>query len=80
MATQHRIEVLTKGCTSCEGAIAYAHELAASAHDYEVRVWDVSDAEGSARMKRLGITELPAIAVDGELLACCGPSEGRPGA
>ncbi len=75
MATQHLIEVFTEGCSLCEGAITYAHELAASSHDSEVRVWDVNEAEASARMKRLRIAELPAIAVYGEPLACCGRLE-----
>lgn len=77
MATQHQIEVFTEGCSSCEGAIAYAHELAASTAQYELRVWDVHEAEGSARMKRVGITDLPALAIDGEPLGCCGPTDGR---
>jgi len=77
MAAQHQIEVFTEGCSSCEGAIAYAHELAASSSKYELRVWDVHEPEGAARMRSVGITELPAIAVDGEPLACCGPADGR---
>lgn len=80
MVTQHRIEVFTEGCSSCGGAIAYAHELASSSPDHEVRVWDVNDAEASARMQRLGITVLPAIAIDGGPLVCCGPPEERTGA
>ncbi len=76
MAAQHRIEVFTEGCPSCEGAIAYAHELAASSGEYELRVWDVHETEGSARMTHLCMTDLPAIAVDGEPLACCGPKDG----
>jgi hypothetical protein len=79
MDTQHRIEVFTEGCSSCEGAIAYGHELASSSRDYEVRVWDVKNADGSARVKELGITDLPAIAIDGEPLACC-QVEGKAGA
>jgi len=71
MATQHRIEVFTEGCSSCDGAVVYGQELASSSTEYELQVWDVHGAEGSARMKHLGITELPAIAVDGEPLVCC---------
>ena len=80
MESRHLIEVFTEGCSSCEGAIAYAHELAASSHDYEVRLWNVNEREGSARMKDLGVTELPGIAVDGEPLACCGSAGGGLGA
>jgi len=73
MAAQHRIEVFTEG-SSYEGAIAYAHELAASRDECELRGWDVRDSEGSARMKSLGIMDIPAIAVDSEPLTCCGPT------
>lgn len=76
MDSRHRIEVFTEGCSSCEGAIAYAHELASSSTDYEVRVWDVKQADGSARMNELGLTDVPGLAVDGEPLACCGRREG----
>ena len=79
MDSRHRIEVFTEGCSSCEGAIAYAHELASSSADYEVRVWNVKDAEGSARVKQIGITDLPAIAIDDEPLLCC-QADGRTGA
>jgi hypothetical protein len=80
MATQRRIEVFTEGCSSCEGAIAYAHELASSSADYKVWVWDVTRADGSARMQELGVTEVPALAIDDELLACCASREGGTGA
>lgn len=79
MDNRHRIEVFTEGCNSCEGAFAYAHELASS-HDYEVRVWNVNQPDGAARMRDVGVNELPAVAVDGEPLACCGPADGGHGA
>jgi len=79
MVTQHRIEVFTEGCASCDGAVAYGHELASSSPTYEVRVWDVTGAEGSARMQELGIADLPALAIDGEPLACCAQSKEEAG-
>ena len=80
MATQHRIDVFTEGCSSCEGAIAYGYELASSSTDYEVRVWDVTREDGERRMREVGLTEVPAFAVDGEPLVCRAQSEGRTGA
>lgn len=51
------------------------HELACSAQGYELRVWDAHEerdaVEREKRMVLYGIKELPAIVVDGELLACC---------
>lgn len=75
MATKVLIELFTKGCPTCGGWVAYGNELASSAQGYELRVWDPREgpdaAEREKRMARYGITELPAIVVDGELLACC---------
>lgn len=74
MDARHVIEVFTEGCSSCNGAIAYAHELAASARGYDVHVWNVKEDEShecSERMEQYGIQELPAIVVDGEPLPCC---------
>ena len=76
MKSKGLIEVFTQGCSSCEPTMTYANELAASG-DYELRVWNVAAPgcggdECQTRMQRYGIHELPAIAVDGELLACCG--------
>lgn len=69
------IELFTKGCPACEGWLAYGHELACSAQGYELRVWDAHEerdaVEREKRMALYGIKELPAIVVDGELLACC---------
>lgn len=80
MDSRPRIEVFTEGCSSCEGAIAYAHELASSSHEYEVRVWNVNERNGAARNKDVRVADVPAIAVDGELLACCGRADGGTGA
>ncbi len=69
------IEVFTEGCPSCEGTAIYASQLACSAHGYEVRVWNVNEGcakqECRTRMESYGIKELPAIVIDGKLLACC---------
>lgn len=69
------IEVFTSGCSACEGTIQYANELAADG-GHEVRVWNTATTgeanEREQRMRRYGIHELPAIVIDGELLACCG--------
>lgn len=69
------IELFTKGCPTCDGWLAYGQALAGAAQRYELRVWDPREerdaAERDQRMALYGIKELPAIAVAGELLACC---------
>lgn len=68
------IEVFTSDCPACEGTVHYARELAADGR-HDVRVWRAATADEASereeRMRRYGIHELPAIVVDGELLACC---------
>lgn len=74
MRSKGHIEVFTAGCSSCERTVAHAFELASSG-PWDVQLWDASldgsSPESDARMRRYAIGELPAIVVDGELLACC---------
>ncbi len=69
------VELFTEGCPACAGWFGYGHELTSSSQEYELRVWDPREEHDAAeREKRLtvyGIKQLPAIAIDGELLACC---------
>ena len=69
------VELFTNGCPACDGWVAYGHELARSAQGYALRVWDGREEQNAVerkeRIARYGITEVPAIVVDGELLACC---------
>lgn len=75
MGSRVLIELFTKGCPTCDGWLAYGHELAGSTQGYELRVWDPREerdaVERERRLALYGIRELPAIVVDGELLACC---------
>jgi hypothetical protein len=79
MGARHQIGVFTEGCTSCQGAVAYANELAASSRGYDVRIWNVNEAEGSARRKHLRISETPAVVIYDEPPACCRSAEGEAG-
>lgn len=52
MAARVMIELFTKGCATCDGWLAYGHELAGSSKDYKLRVWDAReerDAVGPGR-------------------------------
>jgi hypothetical protein len=75
MGAKHQIDVFTEGFPSCQGAVGYADEPAASAHGCNVRVWNVNEAEGLARRNELGIGGAPAIAIDDEPLSCCRAAE-----
>lgn len=63
-------EIFSAGCPACENVIAQIeHEACPSC---EVSVLDMKDPAVVARATALGVKKVPAIAVNGELAACCG--------
>ena len=66
--SKRNVEVFTAGCYLCDQAVSLVVELACDSCDVEVVV--VSEA-GERRARELGITAVPAVAVDGELCDCC---------
>lgn len=75
MATR-TVEVFSAGCSVCEETIEMIEEIACSSCD--VRILDMSDPEVAERAEQLGITAVPAVVIDGELVDCCegnGPDE-----
>ena len=69
MSTTRRVEVFSAGCPICEDTIALVQEMACPS--CEVDVLNMSDPAASRRAEELGVQSLPAVAVDGELAACC---------
>ncbi len=71
-----RIEIFSAGCPVCEEGTARVRALAG---DEEVVVHDLhSDEAAVERAAAYGIKAVPAVVVDGQLLACCrntGPTE-----
>ena len=72
-----RIEIFSAGCTVCDEGEARVRELAGDAQEIVVR--DMRTDEAAARdAAEHGIKAVPAVVVDGQLLACCrntGPTE-----
>jgi glutaredoxin 3 len=72
-----RIEIFSAGCPVCEEGTARVRALAAD--DEEIVVYDLRADEAAARRAaEHGIKAVPAVVVDGRLLACCrntGPTE-----
>ena len=72
-----RIEIFSAGCPVCEEGAAKVRALAGD--DQEIVVHDLRDDEAAAqRAAEHGIKAVPAVVVDGQLLACCrntGPTE-----
>lgn len=74
--TTRTVEVFSAGCTVCEETLRMIEEIACSS--CEIQVLDMNDSVVAKRAKQLGVTAVPAVVIDGELLECCegnGPDE-----
>lgn len=69
MAQKRRVEVFTAGCSVCQGLVDMVNELACP--HCEVIVYNLNKNEGLAESNAYGVTALPAVAVNGQLLDCC---------
>lgn len=67
--TTRTVEVFSAGCSVCDDAVAMIEEMACPSCD--VQVLDMNDDGVAKRAKRLGITAVPAVVIDGELVECC---------
>lgn len=70
---KRQIEVFTAGCPVCEPVVKMVNEMACDS--CEVTVYNLveqcDDKVCVDKMKKYNITSLPAVAVNGKLLACC---------
>jgi glutaredoxin 3 len=74
--TQRTVEIFSVGCPACEETIQLVKAIACSSCD--VTVLEMRTASVAVRAKTLGIRAVLAIAVNGQLVACCadrGPDE-----
>lgn len=69
MNTIRSIEVFSAGCSLCNEALELVQSLACPACNVTVR--DMRDDAVAARAKQLGVSRLPAVAIDGQLVSCC---------
>ncbi|PKN61712.1 MAG: glutaredoxin [Deltaproteobacteria bacterium HGW-Deltaproteobacteria-15] len=69
MEKKRRIEVFTAGCPVCEGVVDMVKEL--SCQHCELTFYDLHNHEGMDQAKTYGVTAVPAVAVNGNLLECC---------
>jgi hypothetical protein len=69
MGALRSVEIFSAGCPVCEQAIRQVREMACPACD--VTVLDMQDPDVAERAKLYGVRSIPAVAVDGELAACC---------
>ena len=62
-----KVEVFTAGCGVCDDLVSLVHSLACSSCD--VTLHDMKDPTVMERAKSLGVHSVPAVAVDGRLVA-----------
>ena len=71
MATR-TVEVFTAGCPVCDEAVEMVEEAACPS--CEVVVGDMNDPDVAARARSLGVSSVPAVAIDRVLISCCADS------
>ena len=65
-----RVEIFSAGCSTCQRTIEQLREQIDSRH--EIVVHDMNNDKGAAeKADAFGIRTVPAVVVDGFLLACC---------
>ncbi len=69
MTTKRKVEIFSAGCPACESAIDLVNRLACPS--CEVTVLDMNDINVAKRARDLGVRSGPAIAINGQLAACC---------
>jgi hypothetical protein len=73
MATKRKVEVFTAECPVCEPTVELVRKVACPS--CEVIIYDLREGcitnECRDKVKLYGITRLPAVAVNGDLLDCC---------
>lgn len=66
---RRRVEIFSAGCGTCQRTIEQLREQIDERH--EIVVHDMHDEGAAGRAEAFGIRTVPAIVVDGFLLACC---------
>lgn len=79
ITTKRTVEIFSAGCKTCQRTIDQVRKQIDPRHDLVVH--DMHNDKGAAdKAEALGIHTVPAVVVDGSLLACCkntGPSLGE---
>ena len=73
---KRKVEVFSAGCVVCDGLVEQVRALACPS--CEVVVLDMQEPHVAERAKSLGVSCVPAVAIDGVLAVCCasrGPDE-----
>ena len=69
MSENRKVEVFSAGCSVCDDAVAKIREWACDSCD--VIVLDMKDDKVAEYAKELGVSSVPAVAIDGAVADCC---------
>jgi len=69
MGQRRKIEIFSASCRVCRQAEVMVRRVAGARHDIEVRLMHRTHVAN--RAAELGIRSVPAVLVDGQLVACC---------
>jgi glutaredoxin 3 len=69
MATKRQIEIFSAGCPVCQETIDLVNQIACPS--CEISVLDMQNQTVAERARTLGVTSVPAVAIDGQLAECC---------
>lgn len=69
MSEKRKVEVFSAGCSVCDDAVAKIREWTCDPCD--VIVLDMKDDKVAEYAKELGVSSVPAVAIDGTVADCC---------
>lgn len=69
MSNKRKVEIFSAGCPVCEEVVKLVKNSACSFCD--VMVLNTNDVQVARRAKSLGVSRVPAVAIDGKLADCC---------
>lgn len=70
MMSKRQIEIFNAGCPVCQETIDLVTQMACPS--CEISVLEMQDLAAVDRAREFGVSSLPAVAVEGKLLDCCG--------
>jgi len=69
MANLRKVEIFSAGCPTCNEVVKQVKEIACES--CEITVLDMHEGQVAERARSLGISSLPAVAIDGRVAGCC---------
>lgn len=69
MTNPRTVDIFSAGCPICDEVVQMVQDMACDSCD--INVLDLNNDAVAERAADLGIRSVPAVAVNGELAACC---------